>query len=158
MVGASALAPQGAAGAGVWPDSLGSGYGLSDMDPLAGSELVVSRPTAGGGVLSFSSRSDHSSFAGREGALALDGRVSTHLFGADYARGPVVLGLSFGRTMGIGGYDGVSVGRVESSVTGELLSMTPFRVSVDTKSVPSGARNVGVTAGTCLRSCRSDAR
>ena len=114
----SALAPQGAVGTGVWPDSPASGYGLSDMGSLAGSELVVSRPTVGGGVLSFSSRSGHSSFAGREGILALDGRVSTHLLGADYARGPVVVGLSFGRTTGVGGYDGASAGRVQSSVTG----------------------------------------
>ena len=53
-------------------------------------ELAV----AHGGILSFWSRGARSRFSGQEGALSLGGDVRTTTFGADYAKGPVVAGLS----------------------------------------------------------------
>ena len=40
------------------------------------------------------------------------------MFGADYSRGPLIVGLSVGRTLGLGGYGGPSAGQVTSSMTG----------------------------------------
>ena len=40
------------------------------------------------------------------------------MVGADYARGPLTLGLSVGRTLGMGGYSGPSGGRMTTSMTG----------------------------------------
>ena len=53
-----------------------------------------------------------------EDALSLDGDVRTTMVGADYARGPLTLGLSVGRTLGLGGYSGPSGGRMSTSMTG----------------------------------------
>ena len=53
-----------------------------------------------------------------EGALSLNGDVRTTMFGADYSRGPLIVGLSVGRTLGLGGYAGRSAGQVTSSMTG----------------------------------------
>ena len=40
------------------------------------------------------------------------------MFGADYTRGPLTVGLSVGRTIGLGGYYGRSAGRMTTSMTG----------------------------------------
>ena len=85
---------------------------------LNGSSFALNHETRQGGILSFWSRGAQSSFYGREGTLALDGAVRTTMFGADYAKGPLVMGLSLANSRGLGGYDGVSAGRTASSVTG----------------------------------------
>ena len=41
-----------------------------------------------------------------ENALSLNGDVRTTMLGADYRRDPLTVGLSVGRTMGLGGYTG----------------------------------------------------
>ena len=64
------------------------------------------------------SRSSRSHFGGAEGALSLGGDVRTTMFGADYTRGALVVGLSVGRTLGLGGYSGPSAGEMTSSMTG----------------------------------------
>ena len=69
-------------------------------------------------ALSLWSRGARSRFSGREGALSLGGDVSTTMFGADYARGPLVVGLSLSNTRGLGEYTGPGSGRMLSSVTG----------------------------------------
>ena len=38
--------------------------------------------------------------------------------GADWARGPLTVGLSVGRTLGLGGYSGPSGGQMTKSMTG----------------------------------------
>ena len=40
------------------------------------------------------------------------------MFGADYAKGPLVVGLSLARSQGLGSYTGTDSGRVASAVTG----------------------------------------
>ena len=99
-----------------------TGRGLLDMglgggDVLTGSAVAVNRETHGG-ILSFWSRGARSSFAGREGALSLGGDVRTTMVGADYAKGPLVAGLSLSHSRGLGKYVGVTGGQVASSVTG----------------------------------------
>ena len=86
-------------------------------DPLTGSDFALNRESRGG-ILSFWSRGSQSHFAGREGTLALGGDVRTTMLGADYARGPMVAGLSLSRSRGLGEYAGVTGGEVLSSVTG----------------------------------------
>ena len=91
--------------------------GLGGGDPLADSAFALDRETHGG-VLSFWSRGAQSHFSGREEALSLGGDVRTTMFGADYARGPLVAGLSLSHSRGLGEYAGASGGQVASAVTG----------------------------------------
>ena len=91
--------------------------GLGGGDLLTGSDFAMNRESRGG-ILSFWSRAAQSRFSGREGALSLGGDVRTTMFGADYARGPVVAGLSLSNSRGLGEYAGVAGGQVASSVTG----------------------------------------
>ena len=95
--------------------------GLGGGNLLTGSSFAFNRETRQGGMLSFWSRGARSSFAGREGPLGLDGDVRTTMVGADYAKGPMVVGLSLAHSRGQGGYHGLSSpssGHVPSSVTG----------------------------------------
>ena len=114
---------RGSTGAGAGSDGLLTGRGLLRMglgggDILTGSAVAVNRETKSGGILSFWSRGAQSHFAGREGALSLGGDVRTTMVGADYAKGPLVAGLSLSHSRGLGEYAGVTGGQVASSVTG----------------------------------------
>ena len=92
--------------------------GLGGGDVLTGSAFSLNRETRQGGILSFWSRGARSHFSGRDGALSLGGDVRTTMFGADYAKGPLVTGLSLSHSRGLGEYTGVSGGQVASAVTG----------------------------------------
>ena len=104
------------------------GMGLGGGNLLTGSAFVMNHETRRGGVLSFWSRGAQSRFAGREGQLSLGGRVRTTMFGADYAKGPLITGLSLSHSRGLGEYSGVDVGEVTSSVTG-LYPWLGYKVS-----------------------------
>ena len=95
-----------------------SSMGLGVENLLTNSSFALTRETRQGGILSFWSRGARSSFAGREEALSLGGDVRTMMFGADYAKGPLVAGLSLSNSRGLGDYAGVSAGQVASAVTG----------------------------------------
>ena len=115
--GFGGAAPMGAGPAG---GLNGGGFlqmGLGVGDLLTGSDFAMNRESHGG-ILSFWSRGAQSRFSGREGALSLGGDVRTTMFGADYARGPVVAGLSLSNSRGLGHYAGAAGGQVASSVTG----------------------------------------
>ena len=90
---------------------------MAGHDPLANSEFELNRE-ARGGTLSLWSRNSRSHFSGAEDALSLDGDVRTSMFGADWARGPLTVGLSVGRTLALGGYSGPSGGQMTTSMTG----------------------------------------
>ena len=135
LAGAAPMAARGLMGAGAGPmgsaaDPMGAevglhggplGGGLRSMglggDLLTGSDFALNRETRGG-ILSFWSRGARSHFAGREGTLGLSGDVRTTMFGADYAKGPLVAGLSLSHSRGLGEYAGVAAGQVASAVTG----------------------------------------
>ena len=102
--------------------------GLGGGDLLTGSSFALNRETRHGGILSFWSRGARSSFHGREGALALNGDVRTTMFGADYAKGRMVAGLSLGRSQSLGGYSVTAAGQVQSAVTG-LYPWLGYQVS-----------------------------
>ena len=95
-----------------------SSMGLGVGNLLTSSSFALTRETRQGGILSFWSRGARSSFAGREEALSLGGDVRTMMFGADYAKGPLVTGLSLSNSRGLGEYAGVTAGQVASAVTG----------------------------------------
>ena len=101
--------------------------GLGHGDVLTGSDFALNRETRGG-VLSFWSRGARSQFAGREGDLSLGGDVRTTMFGADYAKGQLVAGLSLSNSRGLGEYGGVAGGQVASAVTG-LYPWLGYKVS-----------------------------
>ena len=85
--------------------------------------------TPSGGVLSLWSRSAQSQFYGQDGALALNGDVRSTMFGADYAKGRMVTGVSLSHTRGLGGYAGsADTGRMTSAVTG-LYPWVGFKAS-----------------------------
>ena len=92
--------------------------GLGSENLLTSSSFALTRETRQGGILSFWSRGARSSFAGREEELSLGGDVRTTMFGADYAKGPLVTGLSLSNSQGLGEYAGVTSGHVASAVTG----------------------------------------
>ena len=134
MAGPGGVSPDGGAGVfqtpgrdaaaglhgGLDPDGH-PGMDLGGANMLTGSSFAFNRETRQGGMLSFWSRGARSSFAGREGPLGLDGDVRTTMVGADYAKGPMVVGLSLAHSRGQGGYHGLSSassGHVASSVTG----------------------------------------
>ena len=87
-------------------------------DLLMGSGFVLNRETGGGASVSLWSRGMESRFSGRDSELSLDGGVRTTMFGADYAKGPLMAGLMLSHRRGLGGYQGADVGEVASSVTG----------------------------------------
>ena len=118
--GFGGAAPLGAGPSGLDGGLNGGGFlhmGLGGGDLLTGSGFAMNRESRGG-ILSFWSRGAQSRFSGREGALSLGDDVRTTMFGADYARGPVVAGLSLSNSRGLGEYAGAAGGQVASSVTG----------------------------------------
>ena len=126
----SSLGPQGAIGGPMSPSASmqglhpsqsydhGMGMGLGSDRLLQGSSFALNRATSSGGVLSFWSRSAQSQFYGQDGALALNGDIRTSMFGADYAKGRMVTGVSLSHSRGLGRYAGVDSGQVNSAVTG----------------------------------------
>ena len=105
--------------------ALGSGtetargvLGLGGGDPLTGTAFGLDREMTRGGVFSVWGRSAQSRFLGQQGALSLDGEVRTSMLGAEYARGPLVAGMSLSHSRSLGSYEGVDGGQVASSVTG----------------------------------------
>ncbi|MYN65779.1 MAG: hypothetical protein F4X11_12225, partial [Acidobacteria bacterium] len=119
MVGSIGMAGQQPMGYGSAGDAHETGLfgSMLGYDPLSNSEFELNRESRGG-ILSVWSRSSRSYFSGTEDALSLNGDVRTSMFGADWARGPLTLGLSVGRTLGLGGYSGPSGGRMSTSMTG----------------------------------------
>ena len=118
-MGHGAMDPM-AGAAGIGGGLFGGGLlsmGLGGGDLLTGSDFALNRESRGG-ILSFWSRGARSHFSGREGTLGLNGDVRTTMLGADYARGPLVAGLSLSHSRGLGEYAGVAAGQVLSSVTG----------------------------------------
>ena len=96
---------------------------MSGSDPLSNSEFELNRESRGG-ILSFWTRRSRSHFPGLEDALSLNADVRTTISGADWARGPLTLGLSVDRTLGMGGYSGPSGGQMTTSMTGSTRGST----------------------------------
>ena len=92
--------------------------GLGSNGLLEGTGFALNRATAGGGILSFWSRSAQSQFYGQDGPLAVNGSIRSTMFGADYTKGRVITGVSLAHSRGLGRYAGIDTGRLTSAVTG----------------------------------------
>ena len=102
-----------------------------------------------GGSMAFWGRASEGSFAGREGRVSLSGDTMTALLGADYARGPWLLGMALAESEGKssyadtgtgapdaaafavpagvpGGLDGLSVQAGSGEVEGRLTAVIPY--------------------------------
>ena len=100
-----------------------------------------------GGSMAFWGRASEGSFDGREGRVSLSGDTMTALLGADYARGPWLLGMALAESEGKssyadtgtsdaaafvvpagvpGGLDGLSVQAGSGEVEGRLTAVIPY--------------------------------
>ena len=97
---------------------LGESRTMTGHEALLGSSFSLTGERDGaGGTLALWGRAARSSFAGEDGALSLDGDVTTAMLGADYARDRWLAGLALAQSRGEGGYAGAGSGKVESSLT-----------------------------------------
>ena len=102
--------PDGAALDGVRPGS--GSRAISGRDLLMGTSFAMTGEAKGGGTVSLWGRGAHGRFDGRDGALSLDGEVSSVMLGADWTRDPGsrsgagawTAGLLVSRSEGEGGY------------------------------------------------------
>ena len=87
-------------------------------DLLLGSSFGATAK-AGEGFVSVWGRGAVTRFDGREGALTLDGEVTSAMLGTDFSRGRWTAGLLVSRSLGEGGYrEGSDRGTVEATLTG----------------------------------------
>ena len=125
----SSLGPQNAIGGAMVPSGMqglhpgqaydhGMGMGLGGDRLLGGFSFAHNRAMSSGGVLPLWSRSAQSQFYGQDGALALNGDVRSTMFGAGYAKGRMVTGVSLSHSRGPRELRRVDNGRVTSAVTG----------------------------------------
>ena len=123
------------AAAGLGSGDAWEGRVVTRRELLTGASFAVSGEWTGAGRVSLWGRGATSGFEGREGALALDGEVSSVMLGADWASGPSpgagfgsggareagawTAGLVLSHSVGAGAYRGEGPGgRVEAEMTG----------------------------------------
>ncbi|MDE0194497.1 MAG: Ig-like domain-containing protein, partial [bacterium] len=104
------------------------GRTLSGQDVLTGTAFTLTAPAGAhdGAYVSLWGRGMVSGFGGNDNGLTLDGRVTTSLLGVDWATEGWTAGLSFGHSVGSGGYQGTDcgagtvacAGAIEASLTG----------------------------------------
>ena len=75
-------------------------------------------PEDGGRSAALWGRGASSSFSGRDGALSIDGEVTSATLGADWRQGRWLLGAMVKHSIGEGSYSGDGAGEVESTLTG----------------------------------------
>ena len=92
----------------------GSSFGVSDLGGAEGG--------TGGGRWTLWGRADWSGFAGREGAVAVNGDVLTGTVGTDWEQDGWLLGMALAYSVGSGGYRGAGAGEAES----RLASVHPY--------------------------------
>ena len=101
-----------------WRSGPGSSS-LTQRDFLIGSSFSLTGGTRETGTFALWGRGAVASFDGRDGALSLDGEVTSGMLGADWSRGAVMAGLVAAHNRSDGGYRGeTGSGGIESSLTG----------------------------------------
>ena len=104
------------------PGRADRGRSMTGRELLLGSSFTLTSGTAGEGIVSFWGLSAASRFDRREGALALDGKVTSVQLGTNWKRGPWTTGFVVARSVGDGGYRngarGSGGGAISATVTG----------------------------------------
>ena len=90
---------------------IGESIGAAQTETMTGREALLGSSFAltgeqdsRGGSVAFWGRASHGTFDGRADEVELDGKVTTGMLGADYARGRWLVGLALARSAGEGGY------------------------------------------------------
>ncbi len=91
---------------------------VTERELMTSSSFALTGGSAETGFGSLWGRGAVSRFDGREGALALDGEVTSTTLGADFTRGNTTAGLAVSHSRGEGAYRGANDGTVETSLTG----------------------------------------
>ena len=90
---------------------------VSASELLGSSAFALTRGTTETGFASVWGRGAVTTFDGRDGALGVDGEVSSVMLGADWSRDQVLAGLMLSHSRGRGGYrDASSAATVESTL------------------------------------------
>ena len=107
------------------PDGLVQSSALTGRDLASGTSFALTGGSAAsGGHAALWGRGAITRFDGREGALSVDGEVTTGLIGADWAAARWTAGLAVGHSRGSGGYrkgscgNGNCAGNIEATLTG----------------------------------------
>ncbi len=79
---------------------------------------LTAAPEDGGPSMALWGRGASSSFSGQDGALSIDGEVTSATLGADWRQGRWLLGAMVKHSIGEGSYSGDGAGEVESTLTG----------------------------------------
>ena len=101
---------------------------LTGRDFVLGSSFALTGGTPEGGYASLWGRGAVSRFDGREGALTLEGEVTSAMLGADFERELGMVGLMLTLSRGEGSYRGEGEGEVSSTLTG-LYPYGRYRVN-----------------------------
>ena len=91
---------------------------LTARDLVTGTAFTLTEGTPEGGYATVWGRGAASRFDGREGALTLEGEVTSAMVGADFTRDIGMVGLMLTLSRGTGSYRGEGEGDVESTLTG----------------------------------------
>ena len=92
---------------------------VTDRDLLSGTAFALSGATDGGGSFALWGRGGHSVFDGRDGAIRLDGTVTSATLGTDYSAPRWLAGLALSHSRGEGSYrSGDETGKLATSLTG----------------------------------------
>ena len=118
---------------------------LTEREALIGTSFTLTGATdESGRTLAWWGRAAESAFDGREGALTLDGKVTTGLVGADYGREDWLTGLVISRTDAEGSYTEDSAG--SGTLASTLTAVTVYG-AVDTSAAHRAVGRGGSRAG-----------
>ena len=93
---------------------------MGQRELLLGSSFSLTAGTENGGFVSMWGRGAVTRFDGREGALALDGEVTSAMLGTDWRYGRWTTGLVLAHSLGEGGYGGGEDGGVPGAGSGTI--------------------------------------
>ncbi|MCY4155384.1 MAG: hypothetical protein OXF58_08695, partial [Gammaproteobacteria bacterium] len=130
-----------------------AGASMTARAVLLGSSFTLTRAADGaGGSLAFWGRAAQSHFDGVDRGhgtdVTLNGKVTTAMLGADYARGDWLVGLALTETASTGGYSAAAgnpcMGEIGAGAMADTMDSPPELCATDG---PGAAAGLGATAG-----------
>ena len=105
----------------------GASRTLTGRDLMLGSRFTLTgERDAMGGSLAFWGQAAQSGFDGREGRVSLDGKATTAMLGADYARDRWLAGMALMQSDGKGDYRDTAAGAGSGDVETTLTAALPY--------------------------------